>query len=113
MLNDTKFPEWKESLLFQLDLMDLDICFRVDFAPAKSTEESSADAKVQYEKWKSSNRLSLLFMLQHVPRDIRGPMTFDTLATTYLEAIEQQFVGSNKAKAGDLIQRFTSMHYTG
>ena len=63
LLNDTNFPEWKESLLFQLDLMDLDICFRVNFAPVKPTEESSADANVQYEKWKRSNRLSLSFML--------------------------------------------------
>ena len=118
LLNGTNFPEWKEYLLFQLglmelDLMELDLCFQVDFAPAKPTEESSAYAKVQYENWERSNRLSLSFMLQHVPRDIRGPVTSDTLATAYLEMIEQQFVGFDKAKVGVLIQRFTFMHYTG
>ena len=40
-------------------------------------------------------------------------MISDTLATTYLETIEQQFVGFEKVKAGALIQRFTSMCYTG
>ena len=70
LLNGTNFPDWKESLLFQLGLMGLDLCFRVDFALPKPTEENNADAKVQYEKWKRSNRLSLSFMLQHVPRDI-------------------------------------------
>ena len=65
--------------------MDLDFCFRVDFASAKPTKESSADAKVQYKKWKRPNRLYLSFMLQHVPRDIQGPMTSTTLATSYLD----------------------------
>ena len=52
-------------------------------------------------------------MLQHVPRDIRGPVTSETLAIVYMNMIEQQFVGSNKAKAGVLIQRFTSIRYIG
>ena len=56
---------------------------------AKPTEESSANANVQYEKWKRSNSLSLSFMLQHEPRDIRGPVISNTLTTTYLETIEQ------------------------
>ena len=47
LLNDTNLPEWKESLLFQLNLMDLNLCFWVDVAPAKLIEESSAKAKVQ------------------------------------------------------------------
>ena len=68
--------------------MDLDLCFRVDFAPTKPTKESSVDTKVQYEKWERSNRLSLSFMLQHVPRDIQGPVTSNILATAYLETIE-------------------------
>ena len=112
-LNGTNFPECKESLLFQLGLLNLDLYFRVDVALAKPTEESNADAKVQYEKWERSNRLFLSFMLQHVPRDIRGLATSNTLATAYLETIEQQFVGSDKAKIGALIQKFISMHYTG
>ena len=52
-------------------------------------------------------------MLQHVSRDIRGLVTSTTLAIAYLEMIEQQFVGSNKAKADVLIQKFTSVCYTG
>ena len=63
LLNGTNFLEWKESLLFQLGLMDLDLCFQVDFVPTKSTEDSSVDAKVQYEKWETSNKLSLSFRL--------------------------------------------------
>ena len=46
LLNDTNFPEWEESLLFQLGLMDLDLCFRVSAIPATPTKESNADAKV-------------------------------------------------------------------
>ena len=84
-LNGTNFLECKESLLFQLDLMDLDICFQVNVTPTKPIEESNADTKIQYEKWERSNKLSLSFMLQHVPRDIQGPMTSTTLATSYLD----------------------------
>ena len=91
--------------------MKLDLFFRVDIAFAKSTGESSTDAKVQYKKWERSNSLSLSFMLHHVPRDIRGPVTSNTLVTAYLETIEQQLVGFDKAKIGALIQKFTSMRY--
>ena len=63
LLNGTNFPEWKESLLLQLGLIDFDLCFQVDVALAKSIEENSEDAKVQYKKWKRSNRSSILFML--------------------------------------------------
>ena len=48
-----------------------------------------------------------------MPRNIRGSVTSNILATAYLETIEQQFVGSDKALAGALIQRFTSMRYSG
>ena len=89
LLNGTNFLMWKEALLFHLILMDLNLCFWVFAVPTTSTEESSADVKIQYEKWKRSNRLSLLYMLQHVLRDIRSSVTSETLTTVYMNMIEQ------------------------
>ncbi|CAA6667266.1 unnamed protein product [Spirodela intermedia] len=85
MLNGTNFLEWKEALMFQLGLMDLDLRFRVS-APRALIDESNVDAKILHERWERSNKLSLSFMLQHVPRYIR---------------------------VGVLIQKFTSMCYIG
>ena len=69
--------------------MDLDICSQVSTVPTTPTEESNADAKVQYEKWEKSNILSLSCMLQYVSRNIKSHVTSKTLATIYLDTIEQ------------------------
>ncbi|CAA7391592.1 unnamed protein product [Spirodela intermedia] len=63
--------------------MDLNLYFQVSIPPAL-TDESNADAKILYERWKRSNILFLSFILQHVPKNIR---------------------------AGVLIQKFTFMCY--
>ncbi|CAA7404094.1 unnamed protein product [Spirodela intermedia] len=110
MLNGTNFLKWKEALMFQLGLMDLDLWFRVS-APRSLIDKNNTDVKILHERWERSNILSLSFMLQHVPRDIRDLVTSNNLVTIYTEMIEQQFVGSDKIKAGALIQKFTFMCY--
>ncbi|CAA6656128.1 unnamed protein product [Spirodela intermedia] len=66
--------------MFQLGLMDLNLCFRVS-APTALTDESNVDTNILYERWERSNILSLSYMLQHVPRNIRGLVTSNTLVT--------------------------------
>ncbi|CAA7405190.1 unnamed protein product [Spirodela intermedia] len=76
--------------------MDLDICFRL-YALVALIDESNMDVRILHERWERSNRLSLSFMLQHVPRAIRRHVTSNTVVI----------------KVGALVQKFTSMHYTG
>ena len=57
LLNGMSFLDWTQALLFHLDLMDLDLSFRVFTLPTAPTEEISANINVQYEKWQRSNRL--------------------------------------------------------
>ncbi|CAA6674575.1 unnamed protein product [Spirodela intermedia] len=86
MLNDTNFLEWKEALIFQLGLMDLDICFRL-YALVALIDESNMDVRILHERWERSNRLS-----------------YHSCYNMCLELLDV---------IRCLVQKFTSMHYTG
>ena len=47
-------------------------------------------------------------MLQHIPRDFRGPYNEDTLAVEYMAQVEGQFVSADKSIGGSLIDKFAN-----
>lgn len=47
--------------------------------PTIFIDENNADVKIYHEKWERSNKLHFSFMLQYVPKDIRGLVALDTL----------------------------------
>ena len=92
--------------------MDLDLCFRIP-KPTKTTSENEEFEIEDFTLWEKSNRLAMKYMIQHVPREFRGPYNNQTLADDYLMQVEGQFASDDKAKGGSLIHNFANTRYDG
>ena len=77
MLNGTNFKKWKEHVIIVLKCLDLDYALRedrlLDLTSANTPEQRSA-----MEKWKRSNRISLMIMKHSIPEAIRGAIPEET-----------------------------------
>ena len=107
MLIGDNYNDWKESIIFSLGCMDLDLALRVDEPPIL-TESSAPNDKLDYEWWERSNRLSLMFIKSHINKNIRGSIPECNKVKDFMKAIEEQFIRSNKALASILMKRFSS-----
>ncbi|XP_016510100.2 uncharacterized protein LOC107827472 [Nicotiana tabacum] len=83
MLSGDNYTEWKEKVLLTLGCSDLDLALRVDEPPIPSKSSTPA-AKADYERDK---------------------------VKTYMKAIDEQFVSSDKALASTLMKRLSSMTF--
>ncbi|KAK3004600.1 hypothetical protein RJ639_019095 [Escallonia herrerae] len=110
-LSGTNFRKWKEQISIILGIMDLDYALRVD-APAALTVESFTEQKAAYEKWESSNRISLMIMKGSITTAIRGAIPDSDNAKLYLAHIEKQFQGSSNAHATTLITKMVTLKYS-
>ena len=107
MLIGDNYNDWKESIIFSLGCMDLDLALRVDEPPVP-TESSAPNDKLDYEWWERSNRLSLMFIKSHINKNIRGSIPECNKVKDLMKAIEEQFIRSDKALASILMKRFSS-----
>ena len=107
MLIGDNYNVWKESIIFSLGCMDLDLALRVDEPPVP-TESSAPNDKLDYEWWERSNRLSLMFIKSHINKNIGGSIPECNKVKDLMKAIEEQFIRSDKALASILMKRFSS-----
>ena len=107
MLIGDNYNVWKESIIFSLGCMDLDLALHVDEPPVP-TESSAPNDKLDYEWWERSNRLSLMFIKSHINKNIRGSIPECNKVKDLMKAIEEQFIRSDKALASILMKRFSS-----
>ncbi|XP_060170600.1 uncharacterized protein LOC132601538 [Lycium barbarum] len=110
MLFGDNFTEWKEKVLLTLGCSDLDLAIRVE-EPPKPTESSTPDTMAYYERWKRSNRFSLMLIKAHISQSIRGSIPNSDKVKVYMKAIEEQFVSTDKALASTLMKRLSSMTF--
>ena len=66
-----------------LGCMDLDLALRMNES-SKPTETSSANDKVNYEKWECSNRMCIMIMKHSIPNFIWDAMPEETKAKAFL-----------------------------
>ena len=111
-LNGSNFCDWHEQLLITLGCLDLDLVLRID-KPNLITVESTDEQKDQFEKWERSNRLSLMIIKSTIAKNIRGSVSDNESAKIFLDSVKQQFSRSDKAMAGMLTNKLTSMKYDG
>ena len=104
MLSGDNYTNWKDKILLTLGCMDVDLALRVD-EPPSPTESSMPEDKAAYERWEKSNRLSMMLIKAHISQSIRGSIPNCTKVKAYMEAIEKQFVSSEKALASTLIKK--------
>lgn len=110
MLTGDNFSDWKESILLSLGCSELDLALRED-APPALTESSTPAENLKHERWERSNRLCLMFMKSHINKSIRGSIPETDKAKAFLQAVEEQFVRSDKALASTLMKRLSSKSF--
>ncbi|GAV63123.1 hypothetical protein CFOL_v3_06644 [Cephalotus follicularis] len=101
MLSGDNFSEWKEKILFTFGGMDVDLTLRVDEPPIPT----------ELNRWERSNRLSLMLVLSHVNKRIRGSDPNCDKAANYMKAMEEQSVRSDKALGSTLMKKFSGMRF--
>ncbi|KAL6337780.1 hypothetical protein AAG906_037374 [Vitis piasezkii] len=74
MLNGTNFKKWKEDIIIVLGCMDLDYALREDRL-TDLTSANTIEQRAAMEKWKRSNRMSLMIMKHSIPEAIRVQYT--------------------------------------
>ena len=99
VFNDTNFKRWKEYVLLFLGWKDLDYVISKE-QPASLTDEISNIEKLNFEKWKHSNRLSLMMINCSIVEAFRGGMSDDfdeVCGKDFLVELEKRFA-KNKEK---------------
>nr|CCI55442.1 PH01B031C15.25 [Phyllostachys edulis] len=117
-LTGSNFLAWKEIISVVLGVLDLDYALRVTSPiPPIDGEDNYDEKKKTYdanaEKWKWSNRLSLMIMKTSISVGIKGAIPDSENAKEYLASIEEKFKGSTKVYVSTLIQRLLSTKYDG
>ena len=131
-LTGQNYGRWHEELEVNLELAEIDLAL-AEKAPTEPPGlvrgESETDAawtarvrdhapvQAKYDldkaKWNNSNRKCLMVIKKSISEGIRGAIPDCATATEYLEKVKNQFTGSTKAYASTLIERLSTMKYTG
>jgi len=93
-----------------LGCMELDLALCVD-EPLIPIEGSPQVEKENYEWWERSNRLSLMLIKSHIWKNIRGSIPDNDMVKTYMKAIEEKFISSDKSVANTLMKKLSSMKF--
>ncbi|XP_009784453.1 uncharacterized protein [Nicotiana sylvestris] len=89
--------------------MDLDFALTEE-KPTEPTTTGTASEKAKYEKWMKANKLILMIM-KSTSDHIKGAIKFNGNAKDFLSAIGQEFLESDKAEIGSLIDSLSTIKY--
>ncbi|GAV56711.1 UBN2_3 domain-containing protein [Cephalotus follicularis] len=112
VLNGSNYKKWRQDLDIVLGILELDLALR-DERPELPTEDSSHEAKVNYDKWERVNCMCLMVMCRSMPEPIRGGVPEYENARQFLESVKERFMESEKGETGSLMISLTNMHYDG
>nr|CAN76378.1 hypothetical protein VITISV_003758 [Vitis vinifera] len=90
--------------------MDLDYAIRTE-QPLALTNDSTTEQMANFEKWEHSNHMSLIIMKHSILDTIRGAMSEEENAKSFLSQIADQFVGSEKVETSTILFKLVSMQY--
>ena len=90
--------------------MDLDYAIRTE-QPLGLTNDSTTEQMANFEKWEHSNHMSLIIMKHSILDTIRGAMSEEENAKSFLSQIADQFVGSEKVETSTILFKLVSMQY--
>ena len=88
--------------------MNIDYAIRKN-EPSSITKTSTPDVVDLYEKWETSNRLSMMFIKTNIFFSIRSSVDQHEKVKDRLKVIDDQFVTSNKSLVNTLIMQFSSL----
>ena len=88
ILYGDNFVNWKENIYFALGCVDLDLVLHID-EPSILMESSNALEKTNYERWKRSNRLSLMLITSCMSMSIKGSIPQWFKAKDFLKVVDE------------------------
>ena len=107
MLIGDNYNDLKESIIFSLGCMDLDLALHVDEPPIPM-KSSAPNNKLDCKQWEWSNHLSLMFIKSLINKNIRSSIPECNKVKDFMKVIEEQFIRSDKALASIQMKRFSS-----
>ncbi|XP_019152212.1 PREDICTED: uncharacterized protein LOC109149043 [Ipomoea nil] len=108
ILNEDNYKEWKDAILLQLRLLELDYAV-LNEEPTEVTEESTSEAKQLRAQWEKSNGLCVLFIKSRISRKIHFCFEDIKKAKPLLKAIDDNFIESKKVLAMTLIMKLRNL----
>ena len=91
--------------------MNIDYSIRKDEPPIVTNTSTPTEITL-YERWERSNRLSVMFIKTKMTAGIRGSVDQHENVRDLLQAIDEQFITSDKALASTIIMKFSSLRLT-
>ena len=90
--------------------MDLDHAVRTEWPP-DLTNDSTAKQRANFEKWKRSNRMSLMIIKHSILDTIKVVIPEEENAKSFLSQIIDWFIGSEKVETSTILSKLISMQY--
>lgn len=123
-LDGSNYTDWKNVVLLNLAMLDYDLALREDIPKEPQTAEELDMNEEDYENvewnykeklaaWEKSNRMSLMYIKNHIAKDIIGGIVDSDNAKTYLANIEENFKSSSKTYASTIISKMITSSYNG
>jgi transposase InsO family protein len=110
-LTGENYKVWREMVIFYLGFKDIDYAIRMDEPPSVLSTSTSVEIAL-YERWERSNRLCVMFIKSKISIGIRGSIEHHMNVRELLKSIDEQFETSDKALAGTLIKKLSSIKLT-
>lgn len=79
----------------------------------KPTYKSTVEYVAEHEKWERANKLCLKIIKRSISNSILGAIPDNENAKSFMDAIGEKFIESDKVETGDLMDKFMSMKYDG
>ncbi|XP_019158431.1 PREDICTED: uncharacterized protein LOC109155153 [Ipomoea nil] len=108
ILNEDNHKEWKDAILLQLRLLELDYAV-LNEEPPEVTEESTGEAKQLCAQGEKSNGFCVLFIKSRISRKICFCFEDIKKAKPLLKAIDDNFIESKKVLAMTLIMKLRNL----
>jgi len=109
-LNGTNYEDWVELVKLFLAILCVDVALTKDESPIP-IDTSSAEEKIQYDKWTLSNKICLMTMKHCMEKTIKDNILEATNAKQFLADVGNKFKKFDKIEESSYLSLLTKTKY--